>query len=405
MTNITELISNPKNINKSSLLKESFVCPVCKNSDPKYIGYKNGQPYCRRCISFKGDEVDLINYHPPKNYEAIISYPLSKEQERIANEVMVSFINKQDSLIYAVCGAGKTELVFKVIEYALEHKLKVGFAIPRRDVVIELALRLEKTFKNNIVSCVYGGNTSLLNGDIIVLTTHQLYRYPTYFDLLIMDEIDAFPYKDNPLLIEMFKRSVKGHYILMSATPSESVLSEFKKPNHQIHTLFTRYHMHPLPCPKIIIKFGIDKYIFLIQKIKEYEKVNKPLFIFVPTIDESNLLYDILKRFSKNGNRVNSEVIEREEIIEDFRKHKYSYLVTTAVLERGVTLKNLQVIIFHSDHEIYNAASLIQISGRVGRLYDAPDGDVYFLGSKTTKGMLDAISKIKEANSHLQVVL
>jgi len=159
--------------------------------------------------------------------------------------------------------------------------------------------------------------------------------------------------------------------------------------------------MHPLPCPKIVILFGIDKYIFLIKKIKEYEKTNKQLFIFVPTIDESYYVYEILKKFVRNGNRVNSEIIDREEIIENFRRHKYSYLVTTAVLERGVTLKNLQVIIFHSDHEIYNSASLIQISGRVGRLCDAPDGDVYFIASKKTKGMLDAINKIQEANSHL----
>ena len=57
-----------------------------------------------------------------------------------------------------------------------------------------------------------------------------------------MDEIDAFPYKDNPLLIEMFKRSVNGNYILMSATPSRSVLEEFSKKDHDILTLFTRYH-------------------------------------------------------------------------------------------------------------------------------------------------------------------
>ncbi len=386
---------------KTTNNKGSFTCPICNNSDPRYIGYKNGEPYCRRCISFQGEEVDLTHYHLPRSSEAIINYPLSKEQERIASEVRDAYKNKLNTLIYAVCGAGKTELVFKVIEYALLNKEKVGFAIPRKDVVIELALRLAKTFKNNIVTSVFGGNTSLLNGDIIVLTTHQLYRYPSYFDLLIMDEIDAFPYKDNPVLIEMFKRSVKGNYVLMSATPSESILKEFSKPNHKILTLFTRYHMHPLPEPRIKIAFGLDKYIFLVKKIKEYQKEEKPLFIFVPTIDECEYLYSILKRFVKGGNFVHSEVNNREEVIDDFRKHKYSFLVTTAVLERGVTLKNLQVIIYHSDHSIYNSASLVQISGRVGRLFDAPSGDVYFLATKKTKGMLDAITKIKEANFHL----
>ena len=380
---------------------KSFICPVCGNQDPRYLGCKNGQIYCRRCISFKGEEVDLSLSKPPQNYEAIISYPLSKEQERIANEVKESYINGFNTLIYAVCGAGKTELVFKVIEYALSKKERVGFAIPRKDVVIELAVRLAKTFKNNLVTNVYGGNSSLLNGDIIVLTTHQLYRYHEYFDLLIMDEIDAFPYKDNPVLLQMFKKSVKGHYVLMSATPSESVLKEFKGKKHKILTLFTRYHMHPLPEPEIVISYGLTKYFFLIKKIKEYQHQSKPLFIFVPTIDECEYLYSVLKRFCSGGNRVHSKIENRQEIIDDFRKEKYSFLVTTAVLERGVTLKNLQVIIYHSDHAIYNAAALIQISGRVGRLSDAPTGDVYFLASKKTKGMVDAIQKIKETNSHL----
>lgn len=292
-------------------------------------------------------------------------------------------------------------MVFKVIEYALQENKTVGFAIPRRDVVIELAIRLKNTFKNNKVVSVYGGSSAEISGDIIVLTTHQLYRYPHYFDLLIMDEIDAFPYKDNPLLIEMFKRSVNGNYILMSATPSRSVLEEFSKKDHDILTLFTRYHGFPLPVPQIKICLSFYKYIFLINKIKEYQKDKKPLFIFVPTINECDYLFSILAKFVKGGNHVHSEIVDRAKIIADFREHKYSFLVTTAVLERGVTLKNLQVIIFHADHAIYNAACLIQISGRVGRLKDAPKGDIYFLCDKKTDEMVEAIATINRANTCL----
>ena len=28
-----------------------YTCPICHNKDPKYIGYKNNAPYCRKCIS------------------------------------------------------------------------------------------------------------------------------------------------------------------------------------------------------------------------------------------------------------------------------------------------------------------------------------------------------------------
>ena len=383
-----------------------FICPICKNKDPRYIGFKNGKPYCRRCISFMGEKADKNDdcLHLIDS-EAIIKYPLSKEQIRISEEVKENYINGFNTLIYAVCGAGKTELVFKVIEYALKNAYQVGFAIPRKDVVIELAVRLQKTFIKNKVVSVYGGNTSNLVGDIIVLTTHQLYRYERYFDLLILDEIDAFPYKDNPVLINLFKRSVKKNYVLMSATPSPSVIEEFSSPNHKIVTLYTRYHMKPIPVPRIVLSYGFAKYIFISKKLKEYQKLNKPCFLFVATIDECEEVFKIISKFVPNGNRVHSQVKGRNKIITEFRSGKYKYLVTTAVLERGVTLKNLQVIIFNADHSIYNSSALIQISGRVGRVKDAPEGEVIFLANKKTNDMEEAINKTKEANKHLQELL
>lgn len=203
-------------------MEDIFVCPLCGNQDKKYIGYLNNKPYCRRCIQFVGENYDQSLDKEVIDAKTFINYELSKEQKEISSKVLESFINKKNTLIYAVCGSGKTELVFKVIEYSLKNHLKVGFAIPRKDVVIELKDRLSQVFKNNKVISIYGGNTKDLNGDITVLTTHQLYRFDKVFDLLILDEIDAFPYKDNIVLENIFKRSVKGNYILMSATPSKN---------------------------------------------------------------------------------------------------------------------------------------------------------------------------------------
>lgn len=292
--------------------------------------------------------------------------------------------------------------MFKVIEFALQNNMQVGFAIPRKDVVIELANRLKNTFKNNKVIGLYGGNTNELNGDIIVLTTHQLYRYEKYFDLLIMDEIDAFPYKDNPVLIEMFKRSIKGNYVFMSATPSKTIIKEFSNEKSSIVKLFTRYHLNPIPIPKIKKEWGFDMKLYLIKQLKLYKKEQKPCLVFAPTIYETEAIFKFINYFVKGGECVHSKKKNRGQIIEEFRKKKYSFLVTTAILERGVTLKNLQVIIYHSDDEIYNSSSLIQISGRVGRIKDAPKGDVIFLCSKETNDMKEAINTLEEANKHLK---
>ena len=377
-----------------------FKCEICGNEDPKYIGYLNNNPYCRKCIQFKGelasDDISYLN-GPSK---AIIKYQLSQEQKDISKAVLTNFINHKNTLIYAVCGAGKTELVFEVIEYALNHKMKVGFAVPRKDVVIELARRFQTTFKDNIVIALFGGNTSILYGDIICLTTHQLYRYSKYFDLLILDEIDAFPYKGNDVLEAIFKRSVKGNYVLMSATPDEKTLNDFRQ-NNTVLELFTRYHKKPIPVPKIIIRYSFFKIIFVIRKLKEYENKNLPCFVFAPTIDICESLYSYLKLFFKRIDYVHSKWGKRNEIIDKFREGKLLCLVCTAVLERGVTVKNLQVIIYDADNNIYNDKALLQISGRVGRVIKATSGDVYYVCKKKTEYMEKAIKFTILANSKL----
>ena len=341
------------------------------------------------------------NVYTKKNYE------LTNEQKRISNEILKNFQDKKNQLIYAVCGAGKTELVFRVINYAINKELRVGFAVPRRDVVIELASRFRYTFpKANVVS-LFGGNTAIKEGDLIVLTTHQLYRFVDYFDLLIMDEIDAFPYANNELLLEMFYRSVRGNTILMSATPSDKLIEFYThQENHCLISLYTRHHMDPIPVPTIkIIPTFILKMLFIVQKLRMYERQNKPCLVFTPTIELSRKLHQFLKNFAKNGYFVNSQSHNRSEIIDKFRTGEFVYLVTTAVLERGVTLKNLQVIIFSADSKIYDRASLVQISGRVGRVSGATTGDVIFISDTKTKEMVKAINKITEANKHLQELL
>ena len=145
-----------------------FICNRCGNSDKKWIGYIRGKPYCRYCIKFKGE---LAKPHEISNANPIldVSYFLTKEQQRVSNKVLENYQNGINTLIHAVCGAGKTELVFDVILYALKNKQSVAFAIPRKDVVIELKDRLADAFSRNTVIAVYGQHSDILEADIVVL--------------------------------------------------------------------------------------------------------------------------------------------------------------------------------------------------------------------------------------------
>lgn len=381
----------------NKLLK--YTCPNCGNTNPIYFGIKNGQPYCRLCIAMVAKE--KVGTTSVESNDLSLNYPLTFDQERVSEQVLLNYIRGINTLIYAVTGAGKTELVYKVIQYALEKKQTVGFAIPRRQVVLELKDRIQKAFKNNTVIAVFGGNHDNLEADIITLTTHQLFRYQDYFDLLILDEIDAFPFLDNELLNNMFFKAVKGNYVLMSATPNEDTLNYFKKDGHDIVYLNKRYHNHPLPTPSLVIASGYTKYIYLIRTIKRMILNNKKVFIFCPTIDKAEKTFMIVSKFIKRGNLVHSKIPNQPERIFQFRNGLYDYLVTTAVLERGVTVKGLQVIVLDADSEIYDKYSLIQIAGRSGRNFQEPEGEVIFIASKETNDISNAIETISNYNQNL----
>lgn len=384
--------------------KKEMVCPICGTKEARYFGFKNGHVYCRRCIAFRGEEVNNDPSYP-KRAPIHLDYDLSEDQNRLSNQLVENYKSGINSLVRAVCGSGKTEIVLKVIQYAINCGEHVGFAIPRRDVVIELTKRFEAIFLQNKVISVYGGHNEVKNGDLIILTTHQLFRYYHYFDLLIMDEIDAFPFKDNEILKAFFFRAIKNKFILMSATPSQELIDTFHKEGFQVLELYSRFHSYPLPVPKIYIKNKIMMFFFLVEKVKTFVKDNKPVMIFVPTIEMSESLYSFLEIFIKNGKPVHSKRKDREEIIDNFMKGKCKYVVTTAVLERGVTIKNTQVIVYHAEHVIYNEHTLVQISGRVGRKKDAPEGEVIYLASKETEEMSKSIREIERANKNLQNLL
>lgn len=382
----------------------NFICPRCGNQDPKYVGYLNGKPYCRFCITMKGKQADKKR----RSYGSVVlklDYSLSRNQKKLSEQIVANYKNKIDTLVNAVCGAGKTELIYSVMAYCLALGKSVAFAVPRRDVVIELSQRIHMVFPNNSIVSVYGGHTEKLVADIVVLTTHQLYRYEKYFDLIILDEIDAFPFKNNKLLNSMFFRAIKGNIVMMSATPTKDVIEYFSQEGKQILELNTRFHKHPLPIPQVVKRIGVFKIPYLVLKLKKLIQEGKKVFVFAPTINKCELIYKILRIPVKNGTFVHSKCKYRSKIIAAFKNGKYDYLVTTAVLERGVTFKNLQVIIYDADNELYNSQTLIQIAGRVGRKIDAPEGEVIFLVNKRTSEISDAISTIESKNRHLQNML
>ena len=374
-------------------------CARCNNDDQTlfYLGEKGY--YCRKCISFKrrilDEELPEIDYEISDNSEELfLNYQLSKQQQVISDKCL-KLCQKESIILNAVCGAGKTEIVLASIAYFLKQKKRVGYAISRKQVVLEIAERLNDLFKNAKVIGVCGGHTNEIYGDLIVCTTHQLYRYEKYFDLLILDECDAFPYKGNEVLQNIAANSVNGNIIYSSATIDDYLA---KKMHEGMKTLVLneRYHGYDLPVPKQV--YGLN--LFLILYLLKYIKKNSnQVLVFVPTIETGLFLTKIIN-LKTNCLFISSKTLAKQAIIAKFKNNEIKVLCATTILERGVTFSGIDVVVYHPEHRVFDVSSLIQISGRVGRKIVRPDGDVIFLQNAYSQDAINCIKKLKYANQN-----
>ena len=125
------------------MAEQPFKCPVCGNEDPHAIGILNGKKYCRMCISFRGEEAENETIYA-RDAPINLSYELSGEQKELSERLVNNYRKGIDSLVFAVCGSGKTEICLEIIEFAIQKGYKVGFAVPRRSVCYELKCRFQR---------------------------------------------------------------------------------------------------------------------------------------------------------------------------------------------------------------------------------------------------------------------
>lgn len=375
-------------------------CPRCLNTDESLFYRGSRGWYCRRCISF-GRMMIEENLIPiglstiaDGSEEYQLKYALTPAQEKIAR-ACAEAIDSSDVLLQCVCGAGKTEMVIYTIAKLLKKKNKICFAIPRRQVVMELGLRMQTLFPNAKVVRVCGGMTDEIDGDLIICTTHQLYRYYRAFDCLILDEPDAFPFRGSDVLHGIAETACKGHRIYLTATPDESLLKAVENRKMVCFQLNERPHQFPLPVPQCHVGFSISVAIYLLRWIFVYRK--HPRMIFVPTISMAEKLFLFLNLFF-HCCMCTSRSENRDAIISDYQRKKDGLMVTTTIMERGITIPDVQVCVLFAEHPVFDLASLIQMSGRVGRTFAFPQGSVLFLCHERSEKVDQCIKLVQMVN-------
>ncbi|MCY9807181.1 helicase-related protein [Lentilactobacillus senioris] len=371
--------------------------------------------YCANCLQMgrltSSDNLITINEPNQFNYTGSCQWQgvLTNDQRNCAKQVIASIDKRIDRLLWAVTGAGKTEMLFPGLEHAFRQQLRVAVVSPRIDVILELAPRLRTAFPD-VTSCLLYGKTTEKYSytQLVIATVHQLLRFYHAFDVLIIDEVDVFPLAGNKQLHYAIQRAKKvtSSVIYLTATPDTTLKQQVKATKLAVSYLPRRFHGFPL-ATITNVKVGNWRARLtqrklppqLVTAIEQRIIKQQPFLLFVPHIADLKLVSEILKpRLNLPIITVHAKDPKRVDKVRQMRNKETLFLVTTTILERGVTFPLIDVLVLGADDDIFSAAALIQIAGRVGRNVKRPSGDVYFYLHKRTNAIKQAQREIKMMN-------
>ncbi|OYW66675.1 MAG: DNA/RNA helicase, partial [Aerococcus viridans] len=253
------------------------------------------------------------------------------------------------------------------------------------------APRFQVAFPKIAIQVLHGQSEQLYDHQVAmtVCSTHQLIRFRQAFDLLIIDEIDAFPYDGDPMLYQASEGAVttSGTQILLTATPNRAQLTAIEQKKLAVSILPARYHRHHLPVPK---HMWVGDWRSTIQKGK------------IPKIFK-HLLFNLIA--SKRRVLVFvPHIAYMLQLVKSCRGvfHGYHFESVSSKdpdrVRKVLTFADIDVIVLGSEDRTYTTASLVQIAGRVGRKAEFPKGSVYLLHYGKTKASMGAIRQIKSMN-------
>ncbi|GEO68990.1 DNA/RNA helicase [Levilactobacillus acidifarinae] len=373
-------------------------------------------PYCRHCLNLGRltSHTKLYTIPEPNQFATLTHSPLTWQgqlspQQRIAAQAVLRLTQAgRNQLLWAVTGAGKTEIGFPALAWALQRGWRVAWTSPRVDVCLELAPRLARAFAVP-QAVLYGDQPRPYTYcPLTICTTHQLLRFEAAFDWVIVDEVDAFPLATSPLLQLAVRRAQKptGSHLYLTATPGQDLQRQIRRHQLAVTYLPLRHHGYLLPPLRVKLvanwQSQLDQQRLpgnLLRQVRQYQQTGQRYLLFVPHVKDLARVQQALRRAGiEGGVTVHAADPQRQAKVQAFRERRVSGLVTTTILERGVTFPAVCVLILGGDDLVFSTAALVQIAGRVGRQRDHPGGDVICYATSQTRTIQRAQAMINALN-------
>ncbi|WP_308399551.1 DEAD/DEAH box helicase [Weissella thailandensis] len=387
-------------------------CGRCQSKILMHWQLPGDEKYCWQCANMGRITTKhcLVTIEEPNDFETIVNPctwqgKLTSLQQQVSDEQIKALKEGKSHLTYAVTSAGKTEMLFPMLTLAIKQKKRIAIVSPRIDVILELKIRIKAAFNVPFIVLFGGTEDEYQYTQLILATTHQLMKFKQAFDVIVLDEADAFPYANSQLLVTSVYQALKKNGIIffLTATLNTTLKKMISRQEVLLSTLPLRFHGQPLPNLNVqrVNKWRKRLPIKVVRQMIHLKNKRIKFLVFVPQVKDIENVINQIKN-EKYGLKILGTYAAdatRLEKVQAMRDGLIDGLVTTTILERGVTFLGIDVLILGGDEPVFSTATLIQIAGRCGRSADRPNGLVRVYVQEKTKQVVNAIAEIHYLNN------
>lgn len=318
-----------------------------------------------------------------------LPFQLTNGQKLALEDIKKDFLSghPMHRLVQGDVGCGKTLVAFLAASLVAENQFQSCMMVPTeilaeqhfknaQNFLTPAGLRVEiltgktKTSERKVIL------EKLANGEVdLLIGTHALIEDDVIFKQLafvIIDEQHRFGVNQRTRLKQ---KGQAPHFLVMTATPIPRTLAMTAFGDLDVTII------NELPPGRSPIQTRVafqNKRPQALEFLKEQIKKGRQGYMVFPLVEESEKIdlknateeYESLKkqypdiRWALLHGKMKSS--EKEEIMNDFRAHKFDVLVSTTVIEVGVDVPNANIMMIeHSER--FGLSQLHQLRGRVGR--------------------------------------
>ncbi len=320
----------------------------------------------------------------------LIPFKLTGAQKRVVEEVRHDLTSDKimNRLVQGDVGSGKTMVAAISMYIAIKNDYQAALMVPTTILANQHYDELSKYFEKLGIKCdIITSSTTKKNKGIIIeklknkeidiiIGTHSLIEDNIEFNnlgLVITDEQHRFGVKQR---IKLTNKGNTVDTLVMTATPIPRTLAIMLYGDLDI-SIIDELPPGRTPVKTYAVTDSYDERVnnFIKKQIKEGRQV----YVVCPLVEdnEESDLKSVQEVYEKYKNEIFSEFEvgylhgkmknkEKDEIMNKFKDNQINILISTTVIEVGISVSNATIMIIENADR-FGLAALHQLRGRVGR--------------------------------------